>query len=122
MQMFGQELGRHYDGCGEHGAQEETKDRNGNGGDDEIRDQPEKQLKPEAEREINADGESLANSGRQKPEGDAAQGDAEPEARRRHARREWLRTTHAYHKRHDPPADGNWGGSSAKRIGPAHAN
>jgi len=81
VDMLGEQFRRHHDAAREHWAEKEAQKRDGHGGHDELRDEPEDEFQREAEGEVDQDAHALAEAFGHEAQSRAAQGLAGPEAR-----------------------------------------
>lgn len=100
-----QQLGDGDDRRGEDRTDEEANKGDGDGGNNELRYQPEDQLETDGNQKINADGQSFADFGSDESENDAADGDAEPKPGSGHAGGEGSPVSHADHEVDDPASE-----------------
>lgn len=107
MQVPRQQLRRRNHDSREERTQEEALQRDGDGGHVELRDEPEEQLQPHGDGDVDGDGELDAELGGDEAEQGAAEGDAEPEADGGHARVEGVGLADLDHELHDPAAEGD---------------
>jgi hypothetical protein len=100
--MFGKQLGGDSDRSGEHRPRKESNQGNGDGGNDELRDQPEDKLEGDRQHEEDDNRKSFADAFVHKPKYDSTNCYTGPETRGDKARLNGAAVTDLHHELDDP--------------------
>lgn len=103
--MFREQFGGHHDTAGEHGTEEEAQKRHGDGGDDELRHQPEDELQRNGKGQVDGNAETFAEAFCDETEASSTDCHAGPETGAADAGVVWRGVADAEHEGDDPPTE-----------------